>query len=451
MDSGCNGAIYSKNDRLVSEDEFMRKILMIIRQELIKTFSRPSFLIVAIGIPLLGVLILGGVKVIQNRSADADATSETPADEWQMDIEGYIDQSGLIQIIPPDLPEGHLLSYPNEDQAKEALASGEISAYYIIPADFIDEGEVYYVFPESRSLVDDGQKWVMRWTLLVNLQGGDLELAGRIWNPVGKLDERVVTSSAEVVDMDDRDECARPGSACQSNDLVRYIPSIMAALFYISFMFSSTMLFSSIGTEKENRTLEVLLLSISPRQLLTGKTIGLGISGIIQTLVWLGAVFTIFNLGGSTISLPDNFSFPIDILVWSLIFFLCGFGVYASLMAGAGALAPKMKDAGAANFIAMSPLLLGYIVGILAPLADSAEAALPIILSFFPLTSPIVMVMRLTNSIVPLWQLLLSAVLLIATNVLVNRATASLFHAQNLLSGQPFSIKRYFKLLFGRA
>jgi ABC-2 type transport system permease protein len=222
----------------------------------------------------------------------------------------------------------------------------------------------------------------------------------------------------------------------------------MAALFYITFMFSSTMLFTSIATEKENRTLEVLLLSISPRQLLTGKTIGLGIAGIIQTMLWLGAVYTIFNLGGSTLSLPENFSFPVDILIWSLVFFLSGFGVYASLMAGAGALAPKMKDASAANFIAMSPLLLGYMVGILAPLAESADAALPVILSFFPFTSPILMIMRLTDGIVPLWQLLVSAGLLIATNIVINRATASIFKAQNLLSGEPFSLRRYYRVLF---
>ena len=425
----------------------MKKTLLIIRQELINTFSRPSYLVVAFGIPLLAVLILGGVNLIKGRSGEQTTSSIDPSEEWQMEIEGYIDRSGLIQIIPPDLPEGHLISYENEDQAKSALASGEISAYYIIPADYVEQGEIFYVFPETKSLIDDGQNWIMRWTLLVNLMKGDLEAADRIWNPVGKLDERVITASAEVESLDASEACSRPGSACYSNDLIRYIPSIMAALFFITFMNSSTMLFSSIGIEKENRTLEVLLLSISPRQMLAGKTVGFAASGLIQTIVWMGAVFVIFNLGGSTLNLPENFTFPVYILAWSLIFFLGGFGVYASLMAGAGALVPKMKDAGAANILTMSPILLGYIVGLIAPLAKSAEAVVPFILSFFPLTSPIVMVMRLTNSVVPFWQLLLSVALLLTTNILITRATAAMFQAQNLLSGQPFSVKRYFKLL----
>jgi ABC-2 type transport system permease protein len=426
----------------------MKKILLVIRQELINTFSRPSFLIVAIGIPLLGVLVLGGIKVVQNRS---DTPSEPQVEEWKMEVEGYIDQADLIQIIPPDLPEGHLLPFENEELAKEALESGQISAYYIIPANFVEDGEIYYVYPESKPLIEDGQKWVMSWTLLVNLQGGDIEAADRIWNPVGELAERVIRTPEEALSPSASDACSRPGGACELNDLVRYIPSIMAALFFISFMFSSTMLFTSIATEKENRTMEVLLLSISPRQLLAGKTIGLVLAGLIQTMVWLGAVYTIFNIGGSTLSLPENFTFPADIIIWSLIFFLSGIGIYASLMAGAGALAPKMKDASGANFIAMSPLLLGYMVGIMAPLADSAEATIPFILSFFPLTSPIVMVMRITNSVVPLWQILLSVGLIIVTNILINQATASLFKAQYLLSGQPFSVKRYFNILFSRS
>ena len=429
----------------------MKKTLLIIRQELINTFSRPSYLIVAIGIPLLGVLVLGGIKLIQSRSGEKDTTSINPAEEWQMEIEGYIDQSGLIQAIPSDLPAGHLISYENEDQAQGALASGEISAYYIIPADYVDKGQIYYVFPETKPLIEDGQKWVMKWTLMVNLLGGDLEAADRIWNSVWELEERDISASTSQGNSPASEACSRPGSACESNDLIRYIPSIMAALFFVTFMSSSTMLFSSIGQEKENRTLEVLLLSISPRQMLAGKTIGLASAGLIQTIVWLSAVFTVFNLGGSTLNLPEDFTFPIYIISWSLIFFPGGFGVYASLMAGAGALVPKMKDAGAANFIAMSPLLLGYIVGIIAPLAEVADAVIPLILSFFPLTSPIVMVMRLTDSVVPVWQLILSAALLLGTNVLIIRATAAMFQAQNLLSGQPFSVKRYFQLLLKRS
>jgi ABC-2 type transport system permease protein len=243
------------------------------------------------------------------------------------------------------------------------------------------------------------------------------------------------------------EDCSRPGSGCESSELVRAIPSILVVIFYIAFMSSSSMLFNSIGSEKENRTIEVLLLSISPRQLLAGKTAAQGLAGLMQTLVWLGSVYVSFNMQGSALSLPENFTFPVDILVWSVVFFLGGFALYASLMAGAGAMVPKMKEAGIANFIALIPLLFGYIFGLMAPLANATGSPFIIFLSIFPLTSPVVMVMRMTDQVVPLWHLLFSAGLLFVSAYYTLQAVASMFHAQNLLSGQPFSLKRYLRAM----
>jgi len=120
-------------------------------------------------------------------------------------------------------------------------------------------------------------------------------------------------------------------------------------------------------------------------------------------------------------------------------------------MAGVGALTPRMKEAGQASFLILSPLMIGYLIGLLAPLAEETEATLPIVLSMFPLTAPVLMMMRLTGGGVPLWQLLLSAALMLGTAYLIVRAVAAMFHAQNLLSGRPFSAKRYVRALLNRA
>jgi ABC-2 type transport system permease protein len=223
----------------------------------------------------------------------------------------------------------------------------------------------------------------------------------------------------------------------------------MVVLFFISFMAVSNMMFSNIGTEKENRTIEVLMLSLSPRQMLTGKMIGLGIAGLLQALAWLAAMGAVLSIGGNTLNLPDEFVFPVPIFLWSVVFYLGGYALYTSLMAGLGALVPKIKEAGSMNMIAMSPLFLGYVVGIMAPLAELTNAALPVALSLFPLTAPVVMVMRLVDGSVPLWQVFLSAGLMYASVYFVLRAVAAMFHAQNLLSGQPFTFKRYIGALMG--
>jgi len=426
----------------------MKKTFLVMRQELSITFSRPSFLMFAFGIPVLAVLIVGVVKLIQDRTPTTSGTSINSPSTFQIDTEGFVDHSGLIQAISEDM-QGDVIPFENETQAKHALQAGEISAYYVVPADYISRGEVQYVYPDDKPYLSDGQPWVIKWTLNLNLLDGDLELADQIWNPLWQLDVRSIAPEFQE-GADSGKDCTRPGSNCRSNELIHLMPSIMVAFFFMAFMISSNMLFSSIGAEKENRTIELLMVSISPRQLLAGKTIALGVAGFTQTIMWLSAIYVLFNLGGNTIHLPEGFVFPVGILVWGLVFFIGGFGLYASLMAGAGAIVPKMKEAGIANFFAMIPLFFGYVFGLLAPLTGFADSSFLMFLSYFPLTSPVVMIMRLTNNIVPLWQVFISVGLLFITSYYSLQMVAAMFHAQNLLSGQPFSVKRYFLALAGR-
>jgi ABC-2 type transport system permease protein len=84
-------------------------------------------------------------------------------------------------------------------------------------------------------------------------------------------------------------------------------------------------------------------------------------------------------------------------------------------------------------------------------LFDDPHGAVVTGLRLFPLTSPIAMIMRLTVGGVPLWQPLLAAGLLVLRAILVVRAVAGMFHAQNLLSGQSFSARRFASALLGRA
>lgn len=425
----------------------MRNTFLVMRQEIHKTLRSPGYFIFAFIIPVVAVLILVGVRYFRERSGESsrgDSSFPSPA---TMAVEGFVDQSGLIQQLPSSISSSRLTPYADEQAAQAALRDGMITAYYLVPENYLERGMVYYVYPDSRSYLDDGQPWVMERTLLFNLLNGDAPLTEMVWNPIQDVTATSIAPQAAGLVGED---CSRPGSACRSNDLVRYMPSMMTALFFATFMVSSSMLFNSIGTEKENRMLEVLMLSVSPRQLLTGKTLGLGVAGLLQTIIWLGAIYIAFNLSGTTLRLPEGFSFPVDILAWGLVFFLGGFGVYAGMMAGAGALVPKMKEAGAANYIVMVPLMVGYALGLMAPLTENADSLLILILSFFPLTAPVVMMMRLTNGSVPVWQLLAAAGLLFALAVYLLRAVAALFHAQNLLSGQPFSLRRYLVVMFAR-
>ena len=412
----------------------MNKTLLIFRHEFGTTFRRRSFLLIGFGVPLLLAVVVIVVNLVRG---DADPGAAAPSDSLppQVQVEGYVDRSGLIRTIPDAIPAGHLLSYPDEERAQEALASGQITAYYLIPADYVQRGELYYVYPDSRPLLADGQEWVMLRTLVENLVD-DPELASIVWDPI-YLEWTSLAASAQ------------PGDFA-SNEAVQFVPAIMVILLYVSFMMNANLLSENVSSEKENRTMEILMVSISPRQMLIGKVAALGTAGLIQVIVWVGTVYLLINLGSLTFVLPPGFTVPASVLFWGVMFYLLGYAVYGSLMAGVGALTSRLKEAGQASFIVLSPLLIGYMVGLLAPMAGETEATLPVILSIFPLTAPVLMMMRLADGSVPLWQLLLTAALMLGTAYLIIRAVAAMFHAQNLLSGQPFSASRFFRTLLGR-
>jgi ABC-2 type transport system permease protein len=136
--------------------------------------------------------------------------------------------------------------------------------------------------------------------------------------------------------------------------------------------------------------------------------------------------------------------------IWRVVLSLFGFSLYAVLMAGAGALVSRLKEVSHVTYLVLSPLMAGYAVALLAPLADATQKVLPTVLSLFPLTAPVVMMMRLAAGPVPGWHLALAMALMAVCSCLTLRAAAGLFRAQYLLSGRTFSIARLFRLLVGR-
>lgn len=426
----------------------MKKIILVLRNEIITTLGRRSYVILTFGIPIVGILVFSAFTLFQNRSSGPEIDTSEDAGEDEMQVEGYIDEAELIQSQPPDLPGGILTRFETESSAAQALGSGDIDGYYIIPGDYMTTGRLYYVSPEMAPFGMNGQDWVIRWTLLYNLSGQDAELASFLWQP---MNVEINNLAAERLPAGSSgDDCATAGYSCDSNLLVRLLPMAVLILFFIFISASAGLLLRSVSKEKENRTMETLLLSLKPTELLSGKVIGLGLLAVLQIMLWIGAGFVILRIGGNTLNLPPGFELPASILVWGAVLFLGGYTIYASLMAGLGALVPDLKAASQASFIVMLPLFIGYFLSVLPPFQEDPHGLFATILSIFPFSAPVVMMMRLTVGGVPTWQLILTVVLLLLAVVFVVRAVSGMFHAQTILSGQPFSPKRYLEALMGR-
>ena len=407
----------------------MKKTVLVMLHEIRATLGRKAFTILALGMPLvLGVIALIVMAVNRDASTEIDTSDETK----QM-AEAYVDKGGLIEALPAGVPSGWLTEYPDEAAAQAALEAEEIAAYYIIPADYVETGDVVYATLQHNPISDKVKTDGIERILLLNLLG-DAELAADVWNPLNVQETAL--------------ESAEPGAA-EDSWIVELFPTLMVLLLYMVILMPASGLVNAVTDEKKNRVMEVLISSLSPGQMISGKILALGLLGLLQTTLWVGVLWAVVRFGGQPLDIPAGFAVPTELLVWSFVYGLLGYAMYGAQMAGLGALVPDLKDARGASFVVLSPLIVVYMfaVGIYA----APDGPLALVMSLFPLTSPVGMIARMTQTTVPLWQSVLAAVLQALTAILIVRLVARLFRAQNLLSGQPFSVKRFFNALLERA
>jgi len=412
----------------------MNKTLLVLKNEIITLLTRRSFWLVTLGLPLVGALLFAGVGLIARNASASQTISQVFTSPLDQRPTGYVDLSGLIRQIPSGDQAGKFIAYPTETAARQALQAGQISSFYIVSPSYIRDGKVTYIRPDFNPLSPGGNlSGDFSWVLQVNLAGGDSMLASLINGPK-KLDD---VSQAVAPQPD------------QKNALALWTPYIITFLFYMLIGGSASLLLGNVSKEKENRIMEVLLTSVTPQQLLTGKILGLGLVGLGQTLLWFGTSFLLLNRSGQTFKLPSDIRLPISFLVWGLVFFVLGYAVYASLMAGLGALAPNLREASQATFVIMLPLMVPLFLSS-SVFMEAPNGAIATGLSLFPLSAPVAMMARLSAGGVPWWQAPLAVVLLALTALLILRSVAGMFRAQSLLSGQGFNLKTYFRALVGR-
>jgi len=248
----------------------MNKTLLVMKNEVIATITRRSFLLTALGLPALSFIVLSVVSLL-NRQAPDTLTGLLTA-TIQITGEGYVDEAGLIEQIPAVVPKGALVPFQSEAEAQAAMRSGRISGYYVIPPDFLTTGDIQSVRADFSPLTAFDQGGWIESALNLNLLQGDQDLAARFDSP---LDLERISLSPEP----ERDE---------DSPLTFFVPYSVGLIFYTVILMSASFLLSSMTKEKENRVMEILMVSLTPRQLLTGKVVGLGIVGLVQTVLWAG-------------------------------------------------------------------------------------------------------------------------------------------------------------------
>ncbi len=246
---------------------------------------------------------------------------------------------------------------------------------------------------------------------------------------------------------------------------------------YLLFMFIiiyGNMIMRSVIEEKTSRIIEVIISSVKPIQLMLGKIIGTSLAGITQFVAWLliGGVLlfvisTVFgfdvgqmqsanqemmhsamNNSEMTMQIHDLltsfYHLPIaNLIIAFILFFIGGYLLYSSLYAAIGAAVDNETDTQQFIFPILMPLMLAVYVGFFTVIEDP-HGTVSTVFSFIPFTSPIVMLMRIPFG-VPLWQQILSLLILLGTFMLTVWFAAKIYRVGILMYGKKPTYKEIIK------
>jgi ABC-2 type transport system permease protein len=403
----------------------VKQILLVAVQELLVNIRRPGFIIMTLLIPALGLI---GLLIGSLFGGDVGTFFQSQFAPKQKAI-GYVDQSGLLTENLGQY-SSQFMRYPDEASARAAMVDGTISSYFVLPPDYLRSGTVVVYGTgggfSTFAAADSGE---IQDFLIAHLLAGkvDTTIEQRVINPM----------NIQAVTLNEKGQVSTESPFSWIGDFV--VPYLFSILFVITLFTTSGFLLQGVSEEKEGRIIEILLSSISATQLLAGKILGLGAVGLIQVMVWFGAGAGLLAAATVLFTLAGVITLSLSTIVLGLVYFVLGYLLFATLMAVAGSMGTTQREsqqiAGIFSFAAAIPWMAISVI------FTNPNAPLAVILSYIPLTSPVMMLIRLGFGQVPGNQIVISLGLLLAGIALSLWAGAKVFRVGLLMYGKRPSLK----------
>ena len=401
----------------------MNKTRLIFQHEFRHMMTRKAFIILTLIVPVLALISIGVFQVV---SAGGPPVVE------MLSI-GYVDEAfGFDQYTTQGYIE--LVRFDTPGDAKAALVDGDVSEYFVIPADYLSSGVVDRYTLKRELQTPPAIATAIKNFLTSNMLDGKVppETVHRIEAPLSLVTTRLTETG---------DVAAEQGG--YGNVI---IPAIFSLLLALSLQASTIYLVQGLGDEKESRLIEVLLSSVSSRQLLTGKILGLGAAGLVQVVVWLASLPLLLSLASSTIGgFFTTVQLPANFLVLGTVYFILGYVLFAALSAGVGAISPSAREG---QQLSMIYAMLVYVpIWFASFLFIFPESPVWSVLTIFPVTAPIAVMLRLGVSGVAAWELAASLAVLVLSIALAMFLAIRAFRVYLLMYGKRPSIREILRNL----
>lgn len=359
----------------------MSKLRSVIRHEYLTIVKQPSFWIVMIAIPaVVGAIILLTFLGNQSSSQRIEELSKDLTNIAIVDESGHINKDVVAQ-------SGLKLSPASEiDTLREQVRLADKEGLIVFPAS-LEQNRHYSIYLSSNDLT----KISTVSSLADNL------LKTSLFLPLGSAEVIALAQSGANADVTVFENGQETGGF---NDYIA--PGLFVILFYIIFAFSVGYMLTSVSEEKENRSMEMVLTYVKPRTLIVGKLLAVSLVTVTQVAFFgiLGVLAYLVALQfGGGIALPFGINLaeitvdPLAIF-FGLAFLVVGFLMYAGFMTATAAAAPSTKEANSFSAV--------FFIGAFVPfyfivmIATDPENPIVRFLTYFPLTSPVVTLIRNT-------------------------------------------------------
>jgi len=374
------------------------------------------------------------------------------------------DESGLFYNDFKNSEEYNYLDRSKESLAslKDSINAEKYEALLVIPKELDNKklsSEIKYISNESPSpdFVEE-----LEATIAKRLTKSNFEIA--------KLDTLAIKNAEAKVSIS-----LSKASGEKNVKGLNYIKVFIGAGFgYLIMMFIiiyGNMVMRSVIEEKTNRIIEIIISSVKPFQLMMGKIIGTSMAGVLQFVIWAILAGTLFfvaslflginitppaagmattaaesSIGGMQLYVNEITQLPlITLVICFLVYFVGGYFLYSSIYAAIGAAVDNETDSQQFLLPIILPLMLAVYVGFFSVLNDP-HGTVATTFSMIPLTSPIVMLMRIPFG-VPWWEILISLVILFGTFFLVVWFAAKIYRIGILMYGKKPTWKEMYKWL----
>ena len=432
----------------------MSKLPLIIKREFIAKVRNKSFIVMTFLSPLLFVAI--GIFVGYLSTMKADSKTIAIHDETGRFFTEFKSDQEYKYV---DLSQVDLRTL------KDSIISESYEGLLIIPK--VEDNaqlqkEIQFVSNDSPSVsfIDDMEEAIAKKITTENLQSQGLDTL-KINNAKATVAINLSKASGET---------ALKGL----NEIKIAIGGAFGYLIMMFIVLYGNMVMRSVIEEKTSRIIEVIISSVKPFQLMMGKIIGTSLAGILQFLIWallgLTAMFIVSSMLGVQIGatsgaqgqtmqaaqqvsssdiqmyIKELWNLPIaTILISFIIYFIGGYFLYSSFYASIGAAVDNETDSQQFLLPIIMPLILGVYIGFFTVMNDP-HGTVATVFSMIPLTSPIVMMMRIPFG-VPLWQIIVSMSLLFGTFIGVVWFAAKIYRVGILMYGKKPTWKELYKWL----